>query len=498
MSQSVSQGMSQSPSALQSGGASPLADASAPAFGVYLHWPFCASKCPYCDFNSHVRDAVDTAAWQEALCAELEDAAAHLWANPPDAPRQVASVFFGGGTPSLMPPECVAAILEKVQALWQSLDAIEITLECNPSDLDEARCRGLRDAGVNRLSIGVQSFDDAVLSFLGRRHDGAQARAALTAACKTFPRVSLDMIYAHPEQSVRAWREDLHQGLAFATEHLSAYQLTLEPNTPFYAQARRGVFSVPGEDAALALWNETQEATMRAGLVRYETSNHARGGVAGASRHNLEIWRGGDYAAIGPGAHGRTTIETSAHGRTAIETSAHGRTTIETSAHGRTTIETSAHGRTTTETSAHGRTTMEKRRQNAVQDKKRIAVSRIASPERWLALRSTGKDTLSEEQLLSADEIRDEIFLNGLRLSTGVSRARLTRETGYQDFQQALPADRLTSLVESGLLVLDETGLRTTEAGAVRLNAILGYLLALPAGDKKRAQEEQAQEVQGV
>ena len=458
MSQGVSEGMSQSLSALQSGDASPLADASTPAFGVYLHWPFCASKCPYCDFNSHVRDAVDTAAWQEALCAELEDAAAHLWANPPDAPRQVASVFFGGGTPSLMPPECVAAILEKVQALWQSLDAIEITLECNPSDLDEARCRGLRDAGVNRLSIGVQSFDDAVLSFLGRRHDGAQARAALTAACKTFPRVSLDMIYAHPEQSVRAWREDLRQGLAFATEHLSAYQLTLEPNTPFYAQARRGVFSVPGEDAALALWNETQEATVRAGLVRYETSNHARGGVAGASRHNLEIWRGGDYAAIGPGAHGRTTIETS----------------------------------------AHGRTTMEKRRQNAVQDKKRIAVSRIASPERWLALRSAGKDTLSEEQLLSADEIRDEIFLNGLRLSTGVSRARLTRETGYQDFQQALPADRLTSLVESGLLVLDETGLRTTEAGAVRLNAILGYLLALPAGDKKRAQEEQAQEVQGV
>ena len=440
--------MSQSLSALQSGDASPLADASTPAFGVYLHWPFCASKCPYCDFNSHVRDAVDTAAWQKALCAELEDAAAHLWANPPDAPRQVASVFFGGGTPSLMPPECVAAILEKVQALWQSLDAIEITLECNPSDLDEARCRGLRDAGVNRLSIGVQSFDDAVLSFLGRRHDGAQARAALTAACKTFPRVSLDMIYAHPEQSVRAWREDLHQGLAFATEHVSAYQLTLEPNTPFYAQARRGVFSVPGEDAALALWNETQEVTVRAGLVRYETSNHARGGVAGASRHNLEIWRGGDYAAIGPGAHGRTT--------------------------------------------------MESRRQNAVQDKKRIAVSRIASPERWLALRSTGKDTLSEEQLLSADEIRDEIFLNGLRLSTGVSRARLTRETGYQDFQQALPADRLTSLVESGLLVLDETGLRTTEAGAVRLNAILGYLLALPAGDKKRAQEEQAQEVQGV
>ena len=458
MSQGVSEGMSQSLSALQSGGASALADASAPAFGVYLHWPFCASKCPYCDFNSHVRDAVDTAAWQEALCAELEDAAAHLWANPPDAPRQVASVFFGGGTPSLMPPECVAAILEKVQALWQSLDAIEITLECNPSDLDEARCRGLRDAGVNRLSIGVQSFDDAVLSFLGRRHDGAQARAALTAACKTFPRVSLDMIYAHPEQSVRAWREDLHQGLAFATEHVSAYQLTLEPNTPFYAQARRGVFSVPGEDAALALWNETQEATARAGLVRYETSNHARGGVAGASRHNLEIWRGGDYAAIGPGAHGRTTMGTS----------------------------------------AHGRTTMENRKQNAVQDKKRIAVSRIASPERWLALRSTGKDTLSEEQLLSADEIRDEIFLNGLRLSTGVSRARLTRETGYQDFQQALPTDRLTSLVESGLLVLDETGLRTTEAGAVRLNAILGYLLALPAGDKKRAQEEQAQEVQGV
>ena len=496
---SVSQSVSQS------------APDTAPAFGVYLHWPFCASKCPYCDFNSHVREAIDTTAWQKALCAELEDSATSFWTKDPQGtPLAAASVFFGGGTPSLMPPDSVAAVIEKVQFLWPHKGRVEITLECNPSDLDEAHCRALRDAGVNRLSIGVQSFDDAVLAFLGRRHDAAQARAALTAAVKTFDRVSLDLIYAHPEQTRAAWREDLAQGLSFATEHLSAYQLTLEPNTPFYSQARRGDFALPVEATALALWNETQEATTKAGLIRYETSNHARGGVAGAADHNLQIWRGGDYAAIGPGAHGRATLNQSPPqnktSRATIQNDAHGRATLnesppqnETS---RATIENDAHGRATlnesppqNETSratikndAHGRATLN---QSPLQDEKswaspedtnRLALSRIAAPERWLHLRSQGKDTWREKQLLTKDQQRDELFLSGLRLSAGITLNRLTRETGYPNFHQALPApDRLDSLLQNHLLVLDESGLRATETGAVRLNALLDHLLAVPA-----------------
>ena len=424
----------------------------APAFGVYLHWPFCASKCPYCDFNSYVREAIDTTAWQTALVAELEDSAQTLW-KPTD--HTLGSVFFGGGTPSLMTPDLVATLIEKVCALWQAKpDSLEITLECNPSDLNEALCRAYKDAGVNRLSIGAQSFDDATLRFLGRRHNAQQARAALEVASKTFARVSLDMIYAHPDQTRAAWRADLAEGLAFATEHLSAYQLTLEPNTPFYAQARRGELSLPDEEQALALWNETQEATTKAGLIRYETSNHARGGIAGAARHNLEIWRGGDYAAIGPGAHGRATIEKNAHGRATIEKSAHGRATIKESAHGRATL-------------------------NKEIPPQRLAVSRIASPERWLALRSQGKSTWHEEVVLSYAELRDELFLSGLRMCQGVSFATLARTLGTSDFYQALPdGARLARLLQDRLLVLDEAGLRASEAGAVRLNALVSYLFA--------------------
>ncbi|HEV2818017.1 MAG TPA: radical SAM family heme chaperone HemW [Allosphingosinicella sp.] len=268
-----------------------------PDLALYVHWPFCVSKCPYCDFNSHVRESVDQARWRKALLADL----AHEARETPG--RRLGSIFFGGGTPSLMPPATVAALIEAAEAHWGFAPAIEITLEANPSSVEAARFADLAAAGVNRVSLGLQSLDDDALHFLGRAHDVAEGLAALDIAQSVFDRVSFDLIYALPGQSEAAWEAELGRALSLATHHLSLYQLTIEPGTRFAALAAKGELVPADPDESAALYELTQETTEAAGLPAYEISNHARPGEE--SRHNLGYWRYQPYAGVGPGAHGR-------------------------------------------------------------------------------------------------------------------------------------------------------------------------------------------------
>jgi oxygen-independent coproporphyrinogen-3 oxidase len=267
------------------------------ALALYVHWPFCVSKCPYCDFNSHVRTAVDQAEWRAALLADLAHEASELPGRP------IASIFFGGGTPSLMPPETVAAIIEAAERHWGFMPGVEITLEANPSSVEAARFADIATAGVNRVSLGLQSLDEEALRFLGRAHDVGEGLAALETAQQAFARVSFDLIYALPGQSEKAWEEQLARALAFGTNHLSLYQLTIEPGTRFAAMAAKGELPETDPDHGALLYELTQQITGAAGLPAYETSNHARPGEE--SRHNLAYWRYQSYAGVGPGAHGR-------------------------------------------------------------------------------------------------------------------------------------------------------------------------------------------------
>ncbi|MDP1025745.1 radical SAM family heme chaperone HemW [Sphingomonas sp. KR1UV-12] len=264
---------------------------------LYVHWPFCVSKCPYCDFNSHVREAVDQEAWRAALIADLRYEAALL------PGRRLGSIFFGGGTPSLMPPATVAAVLDAAADAWAIADDVEITLEANPSSVEAARFADLARAGVNRASLGLQSLDDEALRFLGRAHDAREGLAAVGTAQDNFSRVSIDLIYARPDQTLAAWEAELAAGLRLGTEHLSVYQLTIEPGTRFATEAAAGRLVIPDGDAAADLFEATRAMTAAARRPAYETSNHAAPGAE--SRHNLTYWRYGDYAGIGPGAHGR-------------------------------------------------------------------------------------------------------------------------------------------------------------------------------------------------
>ena len=267
------------------------------ARALYIHWPFCARKCPYCDFNSHVRAEVDQAVWRKALLADMAVEAEVAGGEP------LSSIFFGGGTPSLMPPATVARLIEEAEARWGFAEGIEITLEANPSSVEAEAFAALAVAGVNRVSLGVQALDDAALQFLGRLHGVDEALAALDAAQRHFARTSFDLIYARPGQSVAQWQAELERALAFGTEHLSLYQLTIEPGTRFATLAREGSLVLPDDDTAAELFTLTRAMTAAAGLPAYEVSNHARPGSE--SRHNLTYWRYQDYAGIGPGAHGR-------------------------------------------------------------------------------------------------------------------------------------------------------------------------------------------------
>jgi putative oxygen-independent coproporphyrinogen III oxidase len=284
------------------------AEKATPAFGIYVHWPFCKAKCPYCDFNSHVRhQPVDALGFADAISQEL------TWMAERTPGRTVTSIFFGGGTPSLMPPKAVAKVLETIESLWSMSPDAEITLEANPTSVEAENFRGYRSAGVNRVSVGVQSLVESDLKALGRQHTPDEALQAFRLAAKIFPRVSFDMIYARPKQSLASWREELSRALAEQQGHMSLYQLTIEPETRYHDLHAAGSLVIPEDDLAVDLYDLTQELTDKAGLPNYEISNHAAAGHE--SQHNLLYWRYGEYVGAGPGAHGRlvegsTTIGT--------------------------------------------------------------------------------------------------------------------------------------------------------------------------------------------
>jgi putative oxygen-independent coproporphyrinogen III oxidase len=381
--------------------------------GLYVHWPFCRSKCPYCDFNSHVRAAIDEPRWRHALVRELR----HFAAETPG--RRLTSVFFGGGTPSLMAPETVAAVIEAAGEAWTLDPDVEITLEANPTSVEAGRFAAYREAGVNRVSLGVQALDDDALAFLGRTHSAAEAVAAVETARGAFERLSFDLIYARPGQSPAAWRDELSAALKLAGEHLSVYQLTIEPQTVFHAAWRRGELAPPAEPLAARLYEMTQDILQAAGLPAYEVSNHARPG--GECRHNLTYWRYHDYVGIGPGAHGRLGL-------------------------------------------ADGK----------------WATRQHRAPEAWLAaVERHGHATRGRDRLAPADRLA-ELVMMGLRLREGISRAAFRREAGAEP-EDRLEKRRLAALQAAGYLELDDQGLRATGAGRQRLNALCGYLLARAA-----------------
>jgi len=279
----------------------PLAQKTKSPLALYIHWPFCKSRCPYCDFNSHVRERVNHHEWKAAYLEEMR------FYREKTGPRRIASVFFGGGTPSLMEPATVAAVIAEADALWGLPSGAEVTLEANPTSVEAGKLRGFKNAGVNRVSLGVQALRDEALEKLGRQHSAAEALAAVKTAADIFDRYSFDLIYARPGQSLADWKQELGEALEYGAGHMSLYQLTVEEGTAYHTLHRRGELKIPDENAAADLYDLTQEMMDGHGLPAYEISNHARPGQE--SRHNLVYWRYGDYAGIGPGAHGRLTID---------------------------------------------------------------------------------------------------------------------------------------------------------------------------------------------
>jgi len=379
-----------------------------PGFGVYVHWPFCLSKCPYCDFNSHVRRGdVDEDRFVEAFRAEID----HRAQLAPG--REVRSVFFGGGTPSLMSPATVEAILERIGRRWTLAKDAEITLEANPTSVEASRFKSFKAAGVNRVSLGLQALNDIDLKALGRQHTVAEALTALNVANKVFERSSFDLIYARPGQTAASWKKELEIALSYAGEHLSLYQLTIEPDTMFERMFEAGKLKLPDNDAQRALWDVTQEATLRAGLPAYEVSNHARPGAE--CRHNLIYWRYGEYAGVGPGAHGRINT---ARGRRAQATERH--------------------------------------------------------PEMWLTCVETEGHGLVEDDILSAEQQGDEFLLMGLRLREGVDPQRFFLISGRK-----LAPSRISELVGDGLVEYTrDNRLRVSSEGFPVLDAVVADLAA--------------------
>jgi putative oxygen-independent coproporphyrinogen III oxidase len=377
-------------------------------FAVYIHWPFCLSKCPYCDFNSHVRHGgIDEARFLRAYETEIAAAAARV------PGRTVSSIFFGGGTPSLMQPSSVQTILDCIGKHWAIAAGVEVTLEANPTSVEATRFRGFRAAGVNRVSLGVQALDDAALKELGRLHTAQEALDAVAVARSIFNRYSFDLIYARPRQSLDAWATELERAIAEAAEHLSLYQLTIEPGTPFFGLHKAGKLIIPDEDRARDLYDLTQEICGKSGLPAYEISNHARPGAE--CRHNLVYWRGHDYAGIGPGAHGRLTIE--------------------------------------------GR---------------RIATETDKRPEAWLMRVEANGNGMTVNEKLTSGEVADEYLLMGLRLAEGIDPARYNALAG-----RALDPKRISILREEGAVETTTDGrLRVTQSGFPVLDAVVADLAA--------------------
>ena len=376
---------------------------------LYIHWPFCLKKCPYCDFNSHVRPAIDQARFRQALRTELAWEAARL------GRRTLGSIFFGGGTPSLMDATTVADLIDDATRLFDPVPGLEITLEANPTSVELQRLRDFRAAGVNRVSMGIQSLDAGALQFLGREHDADQAIAALHLARDTFPRVSFDLIYARPGQEPTAWAAELDQALALSADHLSLYQLTIEPGTGFEALHRSGALVLPDDDTAADLYHATIDACARHGLQPYEVSNFAAPG--GESRHNLAYWRYADYAGIGPGAHGRLTL-----------------------------------------------------------DDQLRATRRHRAPEPWATrVETQGHGSTNEEVIESPDRAR-EMLLMGLRLTEGIDAARFAARTGVA-LTDATDADTMARAIDAEYVTWDGVTLAATIEGRLRLDALLNRLV---------------------
>jgi oxygen-independent coproporphyrinogen-3 oxidase len=384
-----------------------LTDAREP-FGVYVHWPFCLSKCPYCDFNSHVRHGgVDETRFVRAFATEIAATAARV------PGRTVSTIFFGGGTPSLMQPSSVQAILDEIAKHWSVAPDVEVTLEANPTSVEATRFRGYRAAGVNRVSLGVQALDDYSLKALGRLHSAREALDAVAVAKSIFERYSFDLIYARSGQTAEGWRAELERAIGEAAEHLSLYQLTIEPDTPFHALFKAGKLTVPDEDLARGLFDLTQEVCAAHGLPAYEVSNHARPGAE--CRHNLVYWRGHDYAGLGPGAHGRLTI-----------------------------------------------------------DGRRFATATERRPEAWaMRVESTGTGLVTDETL-TREERADEFLLMGLRLAEGIDPSRYQAIAG-----RTLDERRVSLLSQEGAVELTDDGrLRVTKSGFPVLDAVVADLAA--------------------
>ncbi|MEO1724558.1 MAG: radical SAM family heme chaperone HemW, partial [Pseudomonadota bacterium] len=383
------------------------ADWRAGGFGLYVHWPFCLAKCPYCDFNTHVsKTAVDHALWARALEAEMTAMRAMT------GPRRLDTVFFGGGTPSLMAPSTVGRLLEAAERHWGLAPGAEVTLEANPTSVEAGRFAAFRAAGINRVSIGVQALDDASLKALGRTHSAAEARAAIAIARAEFERVSFDLIYARMGQTASAWKAELGAALSLAADHLSLYQLTIEPGTRFAELHARGRLRVPDGEPSAEMYEITQELTAAAGLPGYEVSNHAAPGAE--SRHNLVYWRYGDYAGIGPGAHGRLTLA----------------------------------------------------------DGRRVATETLHDPAEWLAAARAGQGPALAETV-PEDAQADEMMLMGLRLTEGVDLDRYETLA-----KRPLDAAVVAGLEEDGLLTRAGRRLRATPRGRLLLNRVLAELLA--------------------
>jgi len=376
---------------------------------LYIHWPFCLAKCPYCDFNSHVRARIDQARFAAALRRELAWEAARL------GRRTLGSIFFGGGTPSLMDPQTVADLIADARHLFESATDIEITLEANPTSVEAGRLAAFRQAGVNRVSLGVQSLDGEALRMLGRQHTADQAVAALEIARGMFPRLSFDLIYARPGQTEAAWRTEVRQALALASDHLSLYQLTIEPGTQFEALHRRGDIVLPDDDTAAALYDATAEEAGTFGLLPYEVSNYARPGCE--SRHNLQYWRYGDYAGIGPGAHGRITLGQAL-----------------------------------------------------------VATRRHRAPEPWAERVERDGHGSTDEMPVAPQERAREMLLMGLRLSEGIDAARFAARTGMA-LAEAIDADTLARAIDAGYLEHGNGRLRATADGRKRLDSLLAALV---------------------
>jgi len=378
--------------------------------GLYIHWPFCLSKCPYCDFNSHVVETVDHSRWEKALVKEL------TFLSRNQKQKKLKSIFFGGGTPSLMKPETVFQAIQTAKKIWRVKQPIEITLEANPSSIEYQTFNSFKQAGINRVSLGIQAFDDKALSFLGRSHDRLDAINALEAAHKSFDRVSFDLIYARPQQTIDSWLLELGQALDLAGEHMSVYQLTIEKGTAFYSQHKKGGFEMPSSETAADFYEVTNEKLSSAGLQNYEISNYAH--LGSECQHNMIYWRSEDYLGVGPGAHSRLTD---------------------------------------------------------IKGKRRATRS-LTAPFSWLKEVEANGNALVEQTILGTSEQLTETIMMGLRLKEGVSLKKLYNLTG-KTLEQLFDKEALYLLKNEGYLGTDGLYLRATDSGRQRLNGVVHCLL---------------------